>query len=257
MATNTANPFVREVETFLAGQSQAERKARDANINRAIVSFGLVPDFTGFTDVPTIDQTTRQLAQQATESGVSTIARMRHDLEQAQRLIPNQLAARGMLDSGDTPYALGEAQRGFNLASFDATRQLLDYISGAWAAYAQSEQGRQFQILQARQEARLRDEEIARQERYRAQDLAMQQAANAAAMAGGGGGGYYDPGYAEPPPAAPGGGGVLGYSAEQVAQMMDLVRSVPTARKRDERAAADPAFAAALHVFRYINGGGT
>lgn len=82
------------------------------------------------------------------------------------------MAARGILRSGETGYQLRENALANKQATYDAGRELLDYLSGAQAAVAQREQERQFGLLQAQQDAAIRAQEI----QFRQQEMAQQMA---------------------------------------------------------------------------------
>jgi hypothetical protein len=79
-------------------------------------------------------------AQQATDSGVSTLARLRDAAQQAQMHTVNNLAARGILSSGETGY---QSQRNAQTAQqndFDARAKLLSALTGDQGGYTSSRQ---------------------------------------------------------------------------------------------------------------------
>jgi hypothetical protein len=92
-----------------------------------------------------------------------------------------------MLFSGETGYQLSEEALRNKQATYDANRELLDFLSGAYQAIADREAERQFGLLQAQQEAALRQQEIMFRQQQMAQEMALAQQQMAAAAAGGGG----------------------------------------------------------------------
>ena len=177
-----------------------------AQAQRAFIDFGGNPNF-GSLGIPTQTQpwlaqftrSTQKLANANTRAGTSILSRLQKQLADANRVTKDQLAARRILSSGETGYQLSENALQNKQAMYDAGRQLLDYLSGAYSAVAQREQDRQFQLLQARQDAAIRQQELQFRQQQMAQEAALAAQANAAAMAsanaGGGGmdvGAYID-----------------------------------------------------------------
>lgn len=187
-----ADPFVQQLEALLKAQSASDAATRKANINRAIIDYGALPDFSAspFQSqfMSDIDPITGQLAAANTQSGVSQLARLNRAHETNQLRIPDTMAARGILFSGETGYQLGEENLRHTQAVYDTTRGLTDYISGALAAYQQSEQGRSLQLLEARQQASVRAQEAA----WRQQEIAAMNAQPSGFDSGGFGGGGGD-----------------------------------------------------------------
>lgn len=117
---------------WIAQQAQAQEQAQ-----QALIRFGSVP---GALDAqnPWVTDLVRQLAQQNTDAGLSTIAQIQHSADLARRNSINDLAARGMLQSGETGYQLGELGLQRSQAEYGATQSLLDYLRGVQAALTQS-----------------------------------------------------------------------------------------------------------------------
>lgn len=139
------------------------------------------------------------------------LARLQKSLSDKNRVSRDQLAARGILDSGETGYQLGENALENKQATYDASREFLDFLSGAQAAVAQREQERQFGLLQSQQDAAIRQQELqfrqqqmAQEAAFAQQQLAAQQAANASAGGGFDVGAFMDSLFG---PADTGGGG--------------------------------------------------
>lgn len=137
----------------LGGFSAADAAALAAAQRRAVVQFGeyvpgnldlLGPNYTG-----NIDETTRRLAAENTQAGLSTVARLNRAHTDALRQITNVLAARGVLRSGQTGAEMGREQTNYTTAQYDSRQNLLDYLGGLQAGFAQAEQQRQWQLAQA------------------------------------------------------------------------------------------------------------
>lgn len=117
---------------WIAQQAQAQEQAQ-----QALIRFGSVP---GALDAqnPWVTDLVRQLAQQNTDAGLSSIAQIQHSADLARRNSINDLAARGMLQSGETGYQLGELGLQRSQAEYGATQSLLDYLRGVQAALTQA-----------------------------------------------------------------------------------------------------------------------
>lgn len=173
------DPWVQQTKNLFEAQRKAEAAQLQAQAQRAFIDFGGSPDFSslGLTTqtqpwLAYFNQKTRALADANTQAGTSVMARLQKQLADANRTTVNQMAARGILRSGETGYQLGENALQNKQATYDAGRQLLDFLSGAQAAVAQHEQERQFQLLQAQQDAAVRQQEL----QFRQQEMAQQMA---------------------------------------------------------------------------------
>lgn len=201
-----------------AGISDAAR-LRGA-IQQALIGFGSVPNLPQ--DVlANSGLDTGETQTLAANNPFSTLKRLQQSYEDQQTAAKNQLAARGILSSGETGYQLGRIGQQQAQSQYDATSGLLsgiggfnnDYVAGRQAAAAQLAQG------------------------------ALAAETNAAASNAGGGGGttttatwdpatglykdangkYYDPSGnptspSAPPPAPSGGAAPTGAPAPAVAQ---------------------------------------
>lgn len=154
-----SDPIFGQLKMDLSAGGIADAAARAAATARAVTQFGIVPDFNqlsglnqGFLNAD-ITPEARMLAQRNTEAGLSISARQQKQLRDNIRLIKNQLAARGALRSGEAGHQLGEAQQDFDRQSFDSTQELMDYIAGVQAGFAQAERARQAQLSQGAQQA--------------------------------------------------------------------------------------------------------
>lgn len=149
-------------------------------------------------------------------------------------MIPEQLAARGILQSGETPYQLGEEEHRYAQAQYDAQNALMQELLGGYYGFSQNESGRGLQMVQAQQDAALRAQDRAFQQaqmnqemQFRQQELAAAQAASAPGDGGGDPFGYIDELFAQM-----NGGGGAGPSQGE----LDYIRSI-TRMKGSNRSA--------------------
>lgn len=160
LALINGDPLLGQERADLSAQGVSDAASRAAAIQRALIQFGIVPDFAssaqklglsgealGYLNQDVNDRT-RQLAQANTQEGLSLTARLAKAHTDAVRNIRNQLAARGIIRSGETPYQLGEEANQYKISTNDATQQLLDYLTGAIGAFTQSERQRRQQLAQ-------------------------------------------------------------------------------------------------------------
>src|SRR3990172_8870954 len=116
---------------WVAQQAQAQQKMQEA-----LIGYGDTGAIQG--ENPWVTDLVRQLAKQNTEAGMSTLARIQHAADLARRNQINDLAARGMLQSGETGYQLGELGLQRQQTEYDSRKQLLEYLSGVQAALTQA-----------------------------------------------------------------------------------------------------------------------
>lgn len=128
-------------QSYLGASNVANASQRDAQIQRALVQFGGVPDIAGIgkslglspEDVQKLQESLgpgiQDLAKENTDAGLSTESRLAQANTDAVRQIKNQLNARGLLNSGETGYQLGKQQQGYSQAEYDANQKLLDYLN--------------------------------------------------------------------------------------------------------------------------------
>ena len=149
------DPILNQFKQDMQAQQVGDLASRDAAIKRALGMFGEVPDFAqaqsylGFDPTPLADEQTRQIAEQATASGVSTKARIDKAHKDAIRQIRNALAARGALRSGELGHQLGEEQGQYTKAQFDAREALTELLAGYQRGYMEGERQRQMALFQA------------------------------------------------------------------------------------------------------------
>lgn len=157
-------------QAALAGsqaQGVSDLADRNARIRTALIRFGAMPsDLPPLGGAPDgsdpnagdwgaiLDPTTRSLAEQNTQAGLSILARLADAAKTAQRRTLNSLGARGAFRSGETGFQLGELTKSQNIAQYDARNNLADYIAGVQAAWVQSERQRLALLAQQQQDAR-------------------------------------------------------------------------------------------------------
>lgn len=178
------DPTYKQAVGDLGGQGVTDAASRDAAIRRGLVQFGGIPDFgsgqlAGLPFLDTVrqlvDPATQQAADKFTGLGWSTLGqlntaneRRRADLAQSfdnQSLaIKNNLAARGLTNSGESIYQNDQLQKqldtnrsrgeqDYNQAKFTATQNLVDYLAGTQAAYAEAQRQRDEQKRLAAEDA--------------------------------------------------------------------------------------------------------
>ena len=131
------NPIYQQMGANFDAAGTAADAQRRSYIQRLLADFGRVP--TGFQDsYGDVDDLTRGLAQKATDAGVSTYSQLERARADNQKRINNDLAARGILSSGETGYQQGRNQQDFQTSLSEAERALLDSLTGATTGYGQT-----------------------------------------------------------------------------------------------------------------------
>lgn len=157
------NEFLNSSKARFGAQSAADAASRDAAIQRAIISYGQVPDFgklgisgqtLGYLQGALSDKV-KQLAEQNTKEGTSVYARQAHANDIANRRIPATLAGRGMLHSGQTGADLGEQAQNYKIQSFDTLNELLGSVEGTVGNFLAAERARQEALAQAELQAQM------------------------------------------------------------------------------------------------------
>jgi hypothetical protein len=133
------DPGLLQLQGDLAAGGIADAAARDAAYQRGIIQFGEVP--TGISGMNLGNAA--QLAQQNTAAGLSTVARLSTQHQDAVRTITNALAGRGLIRSGETGYQQGREDTRYTQTQYDARQKLLDYFSQVQGSFTQSERARQ------------------------------------------------------------------------------------------------------------------
>ena len=160
------DPVFSQLRSDLAALGVSDAASRAASTQRAIAQFGLVPDLNGLQGLNAsmlnedITPEARALAQRNSEAGLSITARQERQFQNALRQMRNALAARGALRSGEAGFQAQELQRDYDAARFDTTQQLVDFIAGLQAGFADRERQRQMQQSQGAESAMSRQMQL-------------------------------------------------------------------------------------------------
>lgn len=142
-----SDPILRQALSGINAQTAASNASLDEQRRRYLVQYGGVPD-----SLPggyQIDPLTQQLAQQATQGGLSTLAQLQHAYNQAQSASVGDLAARGIIHSGAYGQHANENLYNYNVSQAQAQQQLFDTINGL----RQNQLAQQQQAVQQGQDA--------------------------------------------------------------------------------------------------------
>lgn len=219
-----SDPFYLQTQALYNSQSAADAARLQEQLSNLIIDFGEVP--TGYTS-PYLSPTAAALAAQNTTAGLSLLARLNRQTEDSRRQQINDLAARGILSSGETGFQLGRVQQSSLESQYDARRSLLDLLRQGSDTFAQAELQRKLGLIDAAQNA-----------------YGRQLARPANTQVGGGGVGYggvggvvggggfpSDPsGGDDGQGGSGGGGGAPGYPVPTAAQIAQMARWVPMAK---------------------------
>lgn len=140
------DPFYMQLKALIDAQSQTDATKLGSNLSQLLVDFGEVP--AGFTS-SYLPDTTAALASQNTAAGLSLLARLNRQAEDARRGSINDLAARGILSSGETGWQLGRLAQARKETEYDARRQLLDTFNQMNDAFAAAELQRKLALIDA------------------------------------------------------------------------------------------------------------
>jgi len=117
---------------------------------RSLAQFGEIPDAAALSSPlvgnvnADINQVTRDLAQQATQGGVSTVAGLQRQRDLANQGSLASLAARGLLRSGATAQHLNENLGNYQRSLYGANQALQDQLGQAYQSFqGQQAQGQQ------------------------------------------------------------------------------------------------------------------
>jgi hypothetical protein len=127
-----------------AGLDASLRAARE----RAFVDFG-DPSLAGTFGIGDVSPLTAAMAQQATTSGVSTLAQLQRSRDQSQQTIQNQLAAHGIIRSGDLGYRTSQNQQDYGTALYSAQQGVLDTLAGKASTVASQKAGLHTDVVSA------------------------------------------------------------------------------------------------------------
>jgi hypothetical protein len=109
------------------GSAQADAALRAARIS-ALVNFG-DPSLASAFGVENLDPLTAAMAQQATTSGVSTLAQLQRQRDLTQANTVNQLAAHGLVRSGDLGWRSGQNAQDYATSLYNAQQGVLGSLA--------------------------------------------------------------------------------------------------------------------------------
>jgi len=156
-----SDPIFAQFRDALGAQGIVDAGSRRAAIQRALINFGLIPDFSragvseealGFLGSD-VDAGTRSRANDMTSQGLSFLARLNKANSGAVSDLKNELAGKGILESGATGYGLREQAQAYKTSMFDAEQSLFDTLMGYIGNYTESERQRQQELLDAMSDA--------------------------------------------------------------------------------------------------------
>lgn len=145
------DPILRQTLAQIKQAQAADQAALNGTEQQALIGYGQVPG--SLAQIPglasAVDQTTRDLADQNTKSGLSTYARLQEAYKQAVQGTNSSLAARGLLRSGAFGQDNAQDLLGYNQAQSTAVGQLNQYLQGVYNGYL----GQQQALMQQESEA--------------------------------------------------------------------------------------------------------
>lgn len=220
------DPWYMQQSGLINAQGMADASRLGEQLAQAFIDYGAIPQ--GFSS-EFLPGTTAGLAQANTQAGLSLLARLQRQTDDSRREVVNDLAARGILSSGETGWQLGRVAQASSEAGYDAARGTLNYSGQLLDAYAQAELARKLALIDAAMSA------------YGRQSTAPQNRPVGGQPTGGGqtGGGQ------------PGTGSSPGYpvpSAQEIALMQSQV-----GRKAGQRDAAIRALYEKYYAWRMAN----
>jgi hypothetical protein len=140
--------YTRQLQSLLQSQAAAERAGTKSTIQQMLIGLGLVPQ--GFKDeMGALDDTTRALIEKNTASGISTWARLQEAAKDEERDTLTRLSAQGLRRSGAKGFKLRRGQLKKDRAQADLLAQFLGDVGNRYQGFAQNENSRQMQLLNA------------------------------------------------------------------------------------------------------------
>lgn len=155
------DPAFGQAEANAAAGSSADKSALDANIASALENYGQVPDLAGLAkqlgmtsaDLQGLGPEVSQLANENTQAGNSTVARLSQANDDAIRQIRASLNARGILNSGETPFELDRQNTAYGQSMYDANAKLLGTLQQYYQGYLTAQQQRDASMASAASDA--------------------------------------------------------------------------------------------------------
>src|SRR5215831_19487190 len=121
-----------------AGSAQLDASMRAAR-EQAVVRFG-DPGLAAAFGIGDLSPLTAAMAQQATTSGISTLGQLNRQRDLNQQTLQNQLAAHGIIRSGDLGWRTGQNQQNYAVDLYNAQQDVLDTLASAAASNVSGKQ---------------------------------------------------------------------------------------------------------------------
>lgn len=140
-----ANPFASDpaylaaLAAEQAGSQQADAALRAAQ-EAAIVGYG-DPSIAKALGIGDVSENTAAAARANTLAGNSSLARLNRQRDASQMSLENNLAAHGIVRSGELGYQTGQIGQNYGNALYDTQQQLLSGLTGARGQALSSKQG--------------------------------------------------------------------------------------------------------------------
>ena len=159
------DPYYKQSQADLSAEGIADATQRALAIKKTLIDWGVLPDSSKAADElglsqdalgylkSDVDPRTGQFAAQNEAEGLSRHARLAKANQTNVDAIRNQLAARGMYQSGELPFGLEKNAQDYKSASTDAERQVLDTINEIATRFTSGEAGRRRSLTQAQTDA--------------------------------------------------------------------------------------------------------
>lgn len=141
------DPAYKQLKDLLSAQGISDAAHLRGAIQQALIQFGAVPNLPG--DVLSNSGLDTGLTSQLADNNpFSTLKRLAQDYQDRGDAAKNQLAARGILNSGETGYQLGRLGQNQAQSQYDVTNSLLGSLGSLNDAYAQGQQAHAQQLAQ-------------------------------------------------------------------------------------------------------------
>jgi hypothetical protein len=156
-----SDPIFAQLRDALGAEGQVDAAGRRSAIQRALINFGLIPDFAkagvsgdalGFLQTD-VDDLTRARANDMNNQGLSFMSRLNKANETSIADLKSELAARGILESGSTGYGLNQQAQTYKTSLFDAEQQLMDALMGFISDYTEGERTRKQRLIEGESDA--------------------------------------------------------------------------------------------------------
>lgn len=155
------DPILQSTLSAISGQGVDQQGALTQARQQALIGYGAIPGSVTSPALssllggiaPDITQTTRDLAQSSTDSGLSTLAQLRQGYTHDQGASTADLGGRGLLRSGAYAQHAGENLQNLQTGEANAQTGLLGQLSGLWSGYQGQQQQNASQAQSATSDA--------------------------------------------------------------------------------------------------------